>query len=75
MAALLNNVRSRLKIGRTSLFICDIQDRFRPLIYKSELVISNTKLLYDTTRVMVNKYIVPVLYILNCVYRIYTIFI
>lgn len=39
-------------LSKTVLFVCDIQDRFRPLIHNCERVIFQTKLMYDATRVL-----------------------
>ena len=47
------NVISRLNRSNTVLFVCDIQERFRPLIHNMPRVIRQTKLLFDATRVMV----------------------
>ena len=42
----------RLDPKRTLLFVCDIQDRFRTLIFKSESLISRTALVADACRVL-----------------------
>lgn len=43
---------SRLSRSSTVLFVCDIQEKFRPLIHNMKRTIYQTKLLYDATRVM-----------------------
>lgn len=42
----------RLKLGKVALFICDVQDRFRPLIYRSESIINRCKLLNEGARLL-----------------------
>ena len=40
----------RLAIELSSLFVCDIQDRFRPLIWRAETVIRRSSLLYSAAQ-------------------------
>ena len=45
MAALaLGRGLSRLEVSRTALFVCDLQERFRPLIHNMETVLNRSKL-------------------------------
>jgi len=52
MAGLVRRGISRVKADRAVLFVCDIQDRFRPLIHNMETVINQTKFLSEVSDVM-----------------------
>jgi len=43
---------SRLKPNRAALFVCDIQDVFRPLIHRSETIIKSTAFMYKVANVL-----------------------
>eukprot|EP00605_Chrysophyceae_sp_TOSAG23-4_P001355 GSChrysophyteH1.ASY1.ANO1.1475.1 assembled CDS len=43
---------SRLDISRASLFVCDLQDKFRPLIYNMETAINRSALCINIAKVL-----------------------
>lgn len=44
--------QSRLSLTRTSFLICDVQDKFRPLIYRSETLIKKTSFLNTALNIL-----------------------
>ena len=49
----MNKAAARLGRGSSVLFVCDIQDKFRPVIHNMERLIANAKFLKEATSVMV----------------------
>ena len=45
-------IARRLSPETTSLFICDIQELFRPLIYNSETVIARSNFMYNLSKML-----------------------
>ena len=43
---------ARAAVGSAALFLCDIQTRFRPLIYRAETVIKRSNLLLQASPVL-----------------------
>jgi nicotinamidase-related amidase len=60
MSALTTNLRkiSRLEIGNCALFICDMQERFRPLIHRFPSVLNRTNLLHESCKILGIPYLV-----------------
>jgi len=52
MAAMLTRPISRITANRAVLFVCDVQERFRPLIHNMETVIHQTKFMSEVSDVM-----------------------
>eukprot|EP00607_Mallomonas_marina_P004161 CAMPEP_0182425894 /NCGR_PEP_ID=MMETSP1167-20130531/12386_1 /TAXON_ID=2988 /ORGANISM="Mallomonas Sp, Strain CCMP3275" /LENGTH=200 /DNA_ID=CAMNT_0024606961 /DNA_START=91 /DNA_END=693 /DNA_ORIENTATION=- len=49
---LTRGILSQLRAETSALFLCDIQDRFRPLIYRSETIIQKSALLHSVTKLL-----------------------
>ena len=48
------SIFNRIRPESTELLLCDIQERFRPLIYRAETVIHKSALLYNVSNILVN---------------------
>ena len=45
-------IMNRLTSEKTVLFVCDVQERFRPLIYRAETTINRTVLMHSASKLL-----------------------